>query len=482
MSGRKAGEVSALLKQGAQTRQAGEANFDRNLRDFLKTLPNNEREFYNIYDELQNALCRFSSEAETECKDECGQLKKRLTSLQHSLHKESFDTAFAQNKAAEYRQQFVALDARAERIYQAIRGRHDYCDGEYRQAGALLQEYKDLTRRQSGEESAFKMKIADSNQALSRAKVCKQQLEEIMNAAEALNKKAHDVVLLRNKASEAKAFIRSLLETVEKPIAEKFMPDEYRAALAAEETYLQGDDAAIVAGFNAIQNNLSLFKQQLAERFAAFQAEKKAAESAFSETYELLTKDTFYNPLDYAKKQDAAEAVHLFDFLNTYAAGEFVADIDGYFKQAKEALTAERFADVHTLLGSVTPLITEAAAKAALVQEEKLRSIYNMVNLRDALVSLNYKVKMEMQGDSITVTATAGDEVISMEAEAGGNLKIDHHESVSGGCAATWQEIQKACKDHDFLLQDVKKDGKSVIYGNTAQTSSAATQEGVRSR
>ena len=85
-----------------------------------------------------------------------------------------------------------------------------------------------------------------------------------------------------------------------------------------------------------------------------------------------------------------------------------------------------------------------------------------------------------MQGDSIIITASAGDEVITMEAEAGGNLKIDHHESVSGGCAATWQEIQKACKDHDFLLQDVKKDGRSVIYNQATQTSSTVSQERAR--
>lgn len=480
MSGRKAGEVSALLKQGTQTRKAGAANFERNLHDFLNIVPNNKSQFNNIYDEVQRASCRFSADAEKECAEECGQLKKRLTSLQQSLHKETFDTSFAQNKAAEYRQKFAALDARAERIHDSIRGKDWYCDDEYRDAGKLLKDYKDLTRQQSGEESAFKMKIADSNQALSRAKVCRQQLQEIMNAAEALDKKARDVVQLRNKASEAKTFIQSLLDTIEKPIAEKFMPNEYQAALSAAQAYLQGNDAAIVAGFNTVQNQLSLFKQQLAERFAAFQAEKAAAESAFSETYALLTKDTFYNPLEYAKKQENAEPVHLFDFLNTYAAGEFVADIDGYFKQAKEALTAERFDNVHRLLGSISPLITEAAAKAALVQEEKLRTIYNMVNLRDALMSLNYKVKMAMQGDSITVTASAGDEVITMEAEAGGGLKIDHHESVSGGCAATWQEIQKACKDHDFLLQDVKKDGKSVIYNQATQTSSAVSQERAR--
>lgn len=478
MSGKKAGEVISLLRSGARTRSAGMANFRRSLEEFMSVVPSNEQKANSLCTEIKNAELSFSDEARKECGDECKQLENRLKNLKADLKPVHYDTSYAKNIEAEYERQFSSLDSKADRIHDKVSSKSHYCDDEYRQAQGIISEYKSLVSKQKQTEAEFKNKISASSQELSRAEMYQEQLKEINNTALSIDSKAKDIVNLRKQAKAARSFIEKEVTSIEKNLAEKFLSEKYHSLLAEMEKFVKNSDSEIVSGFSLIQKKVSLFNQDLAEKHAEFIAAKTAAEKNINETYSLLTKDSFYDALEYAKKADKAEALHLFDFLNNYVSGEFVKEINDNFKKAKEALEQEDFNTVHTVLDKTVPIISSAAEKAALVQEENIRNIYNMTNLRDALMSLNYKVKMEMVEGKIKITASAGDEKIIFENDDKGGLDIDHHEGTPGGCPDTWKNIHKACKEHDFILPDVKKNGKSVIYDSPAsQVSSQSTQE-----
>lgn len=245
---------------------------------------------------------------------------------------------------------------------------------------------------------------------------------------------------------------------------------------------LLGDDASVVIGFNAMQAKVGVFNSKLNEKHKEFLEAQNRAKSDLDETYALITKGKFYDPIEYAKKQDKAESMHIFDFLNSYAGGEFVGEIDKQFKSAKSAFKKENFNEVHKIMKSVTKVISKAHEKATLLQEEKLRMIQMMVDLKEVLLSFNYKVKLEKQPNgTFKLRAIAGDEVIDMEIDnESGGVKIDHKESMSGTCGATWKEIRQACHNNGILFQDVKKDGVSVIFGDTLQTTQTSKNERTR--
>lgn len=478
MSGRKAGEVISLLRSGANTRSAGKANFRRSLEEFMSSVPSNEQKYNSLFNKIQTTEFNFSDEARKECADECKQLETRLKNLKAVLTPVHYDIAYAKNIDSEYERQFLSLDSKANRIHDAVSSKYHYCDDEYRRAQNIISEYKSLVSKQKQTESDFKNKIAASNQDVSRAEIHKKQLEEMIDTASSIDRKAKDIVNLRNKAKDACSFIEKAGKSIDKNIAEKFLSERYHSLLAEMERFLKSSDSEIVREFNLIQKKVSLFKQDLDDKYASFTAAKTAAEKNINETYSLLTKDAFYDALEYIKKGDQANVLHLFDFLKSYAAGEFVSEINDNFKKAKDAFVKEDFTMVHDILGKTVPVISAATEKAALVQEENVRNIYNMTKLRDALMSLNFKVKMEIIDGKIKITASAGDERIIFENDDNGGLAIDHHEGTQGTCPDTWKNIHKACRAHDFILPDVKKNGKSVIYDTPAsQTSSQNTKE-----
>ncbi|MGP1601596.1 hypothetical protein [Treponema sp.] len=482
MSGKKAGEVTALLRQGTNTRSAGNANFQRALYQFFDILPHNEQAANKIYEEILNAVCDFSHEAKLECPEECTQLEKQLEALQAKIHRVSYDTSFAKHKEEEYKREFESLDRQAARVHDAVRGKSHYCDDEYREAKNILREYQTLISRQKGDESFLYSHISQANRDLSMAENLQDRLNGIRQNVRKINKKAVEIVNLRKKAGEGKQFISDTINSIDSAVAQKFLGDQYKEMLEQVTFFLKGDDTAVIRDFPAMQKKLSVFKNTLDERYAAFLEVKQAAETHFNETYGLLTKGKFYDPVDYAKHGENASEMHIFDFLNNYARGEFVAEINEKFKKAQTALQSESFSEVHDILKLLEPLIAQANEKASLLQEEKLRLIYMMVDLKEVFRNFNYKANLEKKDNgTFKLRAENGDEYIEMEPDdVSGKLKIDHHESLSGTCGATWKEIRQACHNNGVLLQDVNKNQQSVIFTSAAQT--ASSQKETRAR
>lgn len=228
MSGRKAGEVTALLRTGKQSRSVGNANFERAINEFLTQLSENSESNNRIVDEIRNARCVLSNETERECPDECRQMLNRFENLKQKLQTLNYDVGFAENMSADYERRFASLDRKAENILDVVRYKYDYCDSEYEQAQNLLRDYNNLISEQKMAESSLKIKVSESNQKLSYTKNIKQQFESLNAEVQQLNKKASDIINLRQKASEVRTFMSSTINSIDKNIAEKFLSNEYK--------------------------------------------------------------------------------------------------------------------------------------------------------------------------------------------------------------------------------------------------------------
>ena len=465
MSGRKAGEVSALLRQGADVRKVADSNFNSAYNELMDLFSKYQSKVDDITRHIASSVCDFSSEAKTEFFDECTQLENEWLALKKNIPAFDVDIAGLQKNKKRFAHEFNRLDSEADRIHAEIRNHPHYNDPQYAEAKKLLKQYRELSRQQQREQANMRVALSEMNQCVARLHTDSAGAENIFKKVTALNEKAKNIVELRNRADDAKQFVSSIVNTIDKVIGEKFLKNEMADVLARYNQWLNLDNKNLLAQFNTIQKTVSVFKNKLDGVYEKFLAEKAAAENHINETALLLTKDKFYDSFDYAKHAESAKVIPLLDFLNDYGNGKFVDEIKASLKKAKADLSDENFSEVHIGLQNICETISEATAYATELQEKGLTSIRQMVDLQNVFKSLDFKVKSEIIDDKIKITAStiSGDESIECSFGDDGILNIMHHESVTGTCHTSWDKIKQAGEQQGFLLEDVKKDGRSIF-------------------
>lgn len=108
------------------------------------------------------------------------------------------------------------------------------------------------------------------------------------------------------------------------------------------------------------------------------------------------------------------------------------------------------------------------------IDENKMKTIYNMLTIEKAMLELNYDVNVSENPngeDGYCVECSAGDECITFDKVSVVDdgrviITIDHKEATKGTCAASWDEIRKKLAENELFIEDITKNGKSIHGAN----------------
>ncbi len=478
MSGKKAGQVSNLLSKGEQTRKVSTDNFNEVLSSCEKEVNSLNSKLDEIKIESLNIKCEFSTEALSEFGSETKMVLTQFNNINIDDNggggcSSKLDSIKKENK--KLNGELNILDKQAEVLRSSIRYKNDYCDAEYRQAQGIKSEYdKIATHRNALAEKAKQVKslaTLDFQNANSKLQARKNLLKQV----EQINQKAKDIVALREKASDIKQFVDKSISEINIDNAKKFMPNALNDILQISSKLNTMNDNEVVSNFSKIEENISLFKNELLVKKEAFEKEKAQTLSSIDENNKLLVFDKYYNPLQYSKDPENTKPIDLTEFMTSYVDGQYLSEIKDGLMKAKVSFDKEDFATSQKISADVRVIIENAIAYANIKQENLLKNIMLATDIRNVMIGLNYKAKTSFIDDNlangIRVTCTIGDEIIDFEKiyiEDDGNvvMDIDHTESVTGTCGTRWEDLQKTFLENDILLQDVKKNGSSILARN----------------
>lgn len=473
MSGRKACEVTGLLSRGTETRKVaidGYLNTFNSCQEDIINFNTKEKDYLNF---INNFNPDFSNEALNELSNEVEEIKNAVSKLKKSAPNKTFSFDNIKSKTATLDKELQEADDETVSIHQAIKGKSHYCTPEYERADKVLAIYKNNGNERNKLKNEINNLKSQASLQLEQTKTLKSQLEEYQKQCLKLNVKAGKIVELRTKANDAQEFLVKSVDGINSINAEKFMATEYKEILNIKQKATSLSEKELVDQFNNLQSQVAKFQSDLQALVFAFETLRDETGVILEETKSLLTQDAFYEPMDYLKNKDKGTVVRLLDFLDTYANGEYVQEINSLTQKATQSFTNEDFKSSQNASNDLRKLIEKATAYANLKQENMLKNTYLAADIRNVMRGLNYAANAKPidgnPANGFKVTCTVGDEVIDFDkifVDDDGNVttSVDHTESTSGTCGSSWKNIQKAFVDNDIPLADVTKNGRSVIF------------------
>jgi hypothetical protein len=488
MSQKKAADVNALLARGTEARKAGEINFSNIIASSKETIQRCELEYNSILKSLAAVQYKFSEEALIEFPTEIGQVEQQVTNTKSALQTKGYPIATIDNEVNHIERRLSELDREADDLREIVRIKQHYCDPEYAKADEIVNEYRKIAKMRNEIAERAKFMSSQASIDLLTAQNSHKQMEGLLESVAKLNQKAKAVIVLRQEAAKAKTFIANELKSIDERIAKKFMAQEYIQVQELSKAIMDMNDREILNQFKRTEEKISLFKNQLQQKYAAFEAERVEATAYVSEVEALREKDAFYHPMEYAKNRENAGVISLLTFLADYAKGEYIAEINDGIAKSQAELQTENFQAAKARADAVRTTIEKAVSYANLKQESILKNIFMAVDIRNVMRKLNYQTDTSIIDDDITkgfrITCKAGDELIDFEKvlvdEKGKvTMDIDHTESVSGNCGEKWGALQAEFAQSGIMIQDVLKNGRSVIKPDTVKGGSGMKDEGV---
>lgn len=485
MSGRKSTEVSGLLSNGEKTRKVSNEKLKQIIIECERSIKNDS----GTYNETKNNILAnktdFSSDALNEFKEETGNIKKQLDSITKGIVDFNFNLNNINEQNAQLDNQLANLDVQTKNLYSAVRNKNDYCDKEYAQAAVIKGEYEQIsrTKNQLGENA----KTTKSNATIFTNNISSlsKQHSNLISEIEKINKKAASIVQIRQQVSEIKSFVSDAINEINKEDANKFMDLKWSSLLSSVEKFNGFGDSEIISSFDTLEQEISVFKSELLDKKNAFEKEKSETLSLINETEKLLTIDKFYDPIDYLQNENDANSFDLKEFLQTYMSNEYVSEISGEIEKANQYYKNEAFSDSKKIVGDVRKLINKTISYANIKQENMLKNVKLSMDIRNVMMDLNYKADTTIIGGNVSngfkITCSVGEEIIDFDkiyVDDDGNpiVDIDHTESFNGSCNVKWENLQKEFINNGIFLNDVKKNGHSVIRKSTSQTTEVNQQ------
>ncbi|MFI3254182.1 MAG: hypothetical protein R3Y63_07555 [Eubacteriales bacterium] len=486
MSGRKSCEVSGLLSRGAETRKTSENSFKNTLNIVERELATALEKHKENMKFLNQCELAFSAEAESELAEEVTQLSALHKKVVSSVQNQDFSLSKIKAESEKIELRLTEIDQTTAKIHQSIRGKNDYCDSEYKQANQLLNELKSIaSNRNQLASEANKMKTAGVLQAEQSINSYK-QVQKYQREVEKLNEKARQIVELRQKAAEASAYLLSTIDGISPEHGNKFMKNEYAQVLDMKNRVTSLSEQELVSQFDQLQGEISKFQNTLLEKVMAFEKERDETGLMLSEVEALLTQDSFYEPLDYLKNKENAKKIILCNFLTEYASGEYVAEIQQTLQEGKKAFQEESFSVSREKSDALRSILERATDYANLKQENMIKAASVTIDIRDVMRTFNYKANATVidgnPANGFSLVCTIGDETINFDKvyvrdDGKVQLEVDHTESASGTCRPRWTKLQEAFLEKGIPMTDVKKNNRSILYGNRQQSQNSVTEE-----
>ncbi len=483
MSGRKASEVTGLLRNGENTRSA----LMNSLRDISKKAEHAIKAVHDVEKrvalETKGAELGLSDAARKEFPDAARQLEERWTAFTKSCSLSKI--AYKSKEYDKIMERYGQADEEADRLRsdleKKIRGQsmNDpwYCDAEYARAETIQKKYNKLAgeanalrNRYSGMISAAAVLQAGAYEKLEQAKALKK-------AAAELEERAKVMKALRERASEVKSRVRDEFEKIDSKLAEKFLSKEFGQLRTELKEFLGFADREIIKNCSSMLSKLAVFENTLRDAHGRYLEQQRLARAEIDSLLDRMNQKIYSHPEDEFKELEDPSRESLIGFLELYGKGRYVGQLGQMRSQAEDLFASERFDEARALARQAEKTVDEASAFAALTRVNRMKTIFNMLSIQQAMVDLHYDVRVEENADrddGYRIECVAGDENILFERVAVvGNgeavIDIDHKEAAKGTCGASWWEIRRRLSEEGLFLEDITKDGKSVLFAETEQ-------------
>lgn len=473
MSGRKASEVSSLLSKGAEVRKAREINLKNIMALNKEYIKNNMTQMEEDVKVIQSQKCTISKEARTEFPNESTSLENRFEELKKKSKVGTYNVKGLEKEVSIANNKLESLDSECEALKQIIRNKSHYCDNEYARASQLVNEYKVVNDTKSNIAERMNKLTTRSNMDLATLESYREQMNTLGKQIEYLNQRAKDIVILRNKANEAKTFIAKSIEDINQEIAEKFMATPYQEICKLKKACETMSDSEVVKSLNSMSEMISNFKQSLYEAYEQFKLEKAQAEEQLKGLKDTIKHNKFYDPMKFIKDGENAPAMTVETFLEAFAGGIYTKEIIVGLESVERAIKEENFEQANQLSQQAGVLLEKALGYATLKQENMLKNVHLAFDIRNVMRNMNYKTNATVIDNDFSkgfrITCSVGDEIIDFDKvivddEGAVTIDIDHTESVTGTCATKWGSIQSELQNKGIFIQDITKNGHSILY------------------
>lgn len=478
MSGRKASEVSSLLSRGEQARVAGEKNFYKIIKDNKENIINNKCEISKIVNEINNSTLDFSSEVCDEFPKEVAQMKKEFINIKQEISVKNYNLSSIDKDITEIKNIIKKADEESNQLRNIIRTKPHYCDREYERADLVVKQYKEANYLKSKVKEKLNSINNESEVELINVEFAKKQIQILSIQKANLDRKAKEIIKLRNESNKAREYIENLVNNIDSNVANKFMPKEYKEILTIKNNFISFSNSEVVKNLNDVSEKIGIFNNKLNIIYEEFKAKKAEAIEVLNNLKKAYKKDKFYDPMDFVKNGDKAKEIDLAIFLNSYLKGKYVNDIENGISKVEELIEKENFEESNREADNITKLIEEAAYYSSIKQENLLKNTYIALDIRNVMRRMNYKTNAKIINNDITngfrITCEIGDELIDFDKvlvddEGKVTIDIDHTEEVGGTCATKWPDITNELANVGIFIKDIKKDGRSIFKSNTSK-------------
>lgn len=494
MSGRKASEVNSLLNNGEKTRKLSIDILNSIHTQAVNTIENADKKRNEILAKLDNMKSTVSDEVHTEFPEIAEELEKECELLKNSFKskKIDYDVNTVNLEYAKINNEYKNVDLNAEKIRNSIQqiirsqGRSDpwYCDREYAQANNVQKEYKRLSNKAAAFKNQCSTYISNANVAVSDFNEILNHSVKLSEDIEAIEKKAKDIVKMREQASELKTVIEKSFNDIDSNIAIKFLEEEYKALKSEIEQFIKLEDKKVIANYKNMLTNVETYKNELNKRYSEYLQRQGAVNAQITSLQERLNNKIYTHPTDEFKKISEKQKHTLSEFLSQYAKGKYVGEINKLMNEVTSLFKNDKFDEAEININKLNSLVSQASDFAANKHECMMKTIDSMLRIKQAMLGLNYDVTVTKNtdiDDGYCIECKVGDESIKFDkvtVDDNGKPIIDiyHHESVSGTCAKPWGDIRKQIAEQGIFIEDITKNGVSINEGNRIAKVKGTTQ------
>lgn len=478
MSGRKSGEVAAVLRQGESVRKMTDGIYSREIqncrKDYLACLDSERQiksELASYTANLDSAAVEmFGADANSRL-DEFNKLKNSAEKISLSDESQSVISELSQIDS-----ELKAADDEAESIRQSIKSKHNgwYCDDEYRRAKKLVKTYSNLRDRRVNLERKMKNLLTAENKKLSSLQSSKSQIKNLSSQISDMNA----VATKRKEADSYRQELRGALSAISANDAQKFFATEYNQLNQNIKNAISGSDDAVLNSFKNSYEQINNFQKRLTERVALWKKQKQDAENLFEQLNHVAA-EKLVGPVDYYNDGENGLKVGMFDYMKTYGGKDFSAEYSNFHDKAANLIRQENFLDAMETIQAAIEFVENVRQEALQLQESMLKKTELAGAIQDVMVELRYDTNLEIIDDNpnngFKITCKAGDEIIDFNRvnidDAGKvTIDIDHQESSGSQCGDAWKDIAQRLNDIGIPLVGVKtENGDNVLIKAAAK-------------
>ncbi len=468
MSGRKSTEVNGLLARGRNARDSVAENYKERMRISEQTLHENQKKLEDIGSRISAQKIQISEDSKREFFQESQRLQELFDTIKKASKRIDYakDIEYANSEKQRIQTELKNADKEQERIRISIQNKNWYCDKEYKDAGKLVKKYEAIANSQNQLVADFSKKEQESNQTVIRYQLMEKQMRQIIEEEKNLNKKAVQIVQLREKAADAKKYVQDTFQKIDQNLGEKFLPTEKKALQKEISTFMGLTDTLIVEKITELSEKISLFSSKLEQCYSEYLERIEQIKSAIEHNKNSLGKEHnfYFEPVDYFKNKNGAQKISVLDYIAEYGdKNEIIVQIQQGIDKANQLLADELFDEAEQQTLETDKWIEQANQYATLLQEHLIENFYVAKDMIKVMKSMGfetgaYKIDGHIKnGWKISASNPNGENIdftkVFMDDAGKMNIEIDH--KTLGDCPSRWGEICNKFEDMGIYIEKI---------------------------